>query len=185
MPTTRSRTRKANETHSPAWECESGDLPQDESPSTRPQTPSPHPSTRTPSPASTLSPESSPESKQARNARSTHWKAWQDRFLAAEALKHRPFLEARGKPIKAAWNRLAEEMRVDSGEKGVTIDRTGAACRARFKVIIDGHKVSLIVLFFIYFLTFPRKTRPGRCRRQERTKKLMSTLWYVYNNMEY
>jgi hypothetical protein len=100
------------------------------------------------------SPSPSPESKQVRNARNPKWAPWQDRFLAAEALKHRPFLEARGAPIQAAWDSLATSMGEDSAREGTVITRTGSACRARFKVLMDafdvcGVSLSLFVLLLI------------------------------------
>lgn len=80
-------------------------------------------------------------SKQVKNARRPHWQPWQDRFLAEEALAHKPFLEPKGAPIQVVWDALAAKMLEDSAKKGTAIDRTGAACRARFKVIMDGHQV--------------------------------------------
>ena len=142
MPTTRSKTRRSAKEPSPAWQCESGELPKEPTP---PASPSLEPAqTETSTPPLSI-PEPSPEpaetSRQARNASNSRWLPWQDRFLASEAVRLCPFLEARGTPIQEAWDRLAEEMRRDSGQKGTVIDRTGSACRARFKLIIEAHKV--------------------------------------------
>ena len=73
---------------------------------------------------------------------STRWLPWQDRYLAQEVLKHRPFAAGRGNE-GSAWVTLAEELRKDSGRQGLqsVIDRTGEACRARMKLLLQAHQV--------------------------------------------
>lgn len=83
--------------------------------------------------------------KQTRNARQPNWKAWQDRFLIAETLELQPFKETRGAPIRQAWDRLASRMEHDSTKKGQAIVRTGPACRARFRLLMDAHQVSRLI----------------------------------------
>ncbi|KIJ51636.1 hypothetical protein M422DRAFT_243937 [Sphaerobolus stellatus SS14] len=144
MPTTRSQAN--NQSHdrpqkSPSWDCENGSLPKD-------------------TPSAVMSCSASPEqsivaslesgedgsgeeveegSKQVKNARSPPWLPWQDRFLAAEVLKHQPFL-ATHRDTQQAWKNLAQELENDSKKKGTAICRTGPACSARFKKILAAHK---------------------------------------------
>ena len=72
---------------------------------------------------------------------------WQDRFLAQEVYKHRPFEAGRGKE-REAWDFMAEELRKDSSKQGPksVISRNGEACRARMTRLIEAHKVSLPLL---------------------------------------
>ena len=75
------------------------------------------------------------------------WLPWQDRFLAQEVYKHRPFEAGRGKE-REAWDFMAEELRKDSSKQGPksVISRNGEACRARMTRLIEAHKVSLPLL---------------------------------------
>lgn len=75
---------------------------------------------------------------------SPRWLPWEDRFLAQEVYKHRPFAAGHGKE-GVAWEVLAEELRKDSEKQGPrsTISRTGEACRARMKLLIAAHRVCL------------------------------------------
>ncbi|KAF6742219.1 hypothetical protein DFP72DRAFT_1179447 [Ephemerocybe angulata] len=118
-------------------------------PSPVPSEQEPEPTARSSSIASSddahTSPSRSPSpdrvSKQVKNARQPNWRAWQDRALIEEALSLKPFLESKGAPIQEAWDTLADTMHRHTAQNGGTsIDRTGAACRARFKVIMDAHK---------------------------------------------
>lgn len=70
------------------------------------------------------------------------WLPWQDRFLAQETYKHRPFEAGRGKEGDA-WGCLAEELKNDSRKQGAKsmIDRTGEACRARMYRLLAAHRV--------------------------------------------
>ncbi|KIJ24057.1 hypothetical protein M422DRAFT_275258, partial [Sphaerobolus stellatus SS14] len=76
---------------------------------------------------------------QSKNASSPRWLPWQDRFLAAEVIKLRPFLENRRDTLQA-WEQLADTLHKDSRRTGTMIDRTGPACRQRFKKILQAHK---------------------------------------------
>jgi hypothetical protein len=150
MPTTRSKACQNAKEPYPAWECEAGDLPNEPTPIDPSPTPfietehSTTPTTPTPSSEPATTPEGTP--RQVKNARNARWQPWQDRFLALEAIKHRPFLEARKNATQEAWDRMAEEMCRDSSQKGTVIDCTGSACRARFKLIIEAHMASTIYL---------------------------------------
>ena len=75
------------------------------------------------------------------------WLPWQDRFLAQEVYKHRPFEAGRGKE-REAWEILAEELKKDSTNQGPksVICRNGEACRARMTRLIEAHRVSLLYL---------------------------------------
>ncbi|KIJ23156.1 hypothetical protein M422DRAFT_276327 [Sphaerobolus stellatus SS14] len=71
---------------SPPWDCEDGPLPSANAGSASPDSEEIDHS-------STSDPEES--GKQATNARSPYWQPWEDRFLASEVEKHRPFLASR------------------------------------------------------------------------------------------
>ncbi|KAJ7725538.1 hypothetical protein B0H16DRAFT_1736055 [Mycena metata] len=77
---------------------------------------------------------------QSQNARSPPWLPWHDRALITEAEKHRPFNAARGDASRNAWETLAVELLKSSTLNGTPINRTGAACRARFQKLVKAHK---------------------------------------------
>ncbi|KAJ7041322.1 hypothetical protein C8F04DRAFT_1230408 [Mycena alexandri] len=77
---------------------------------------------------------------QSQNACSPPWLPWHDRALIMEAEKHRPFNAARGDASKNAWDTLAVELLKSSTLNGALINRTGAACRARFQKLVKAHK---------------------------------------------
>ncbi|KIJ48870.1 hypothetical protein M422DRAFT_247235 [Sphaerobolus stellatus SS14] len=81
--------------------------------------------------------------RQARNAKNPHWQPWQDRFLAKVVFTYRPFLVDR-REVAAAWDELAQRLLEDSRSQGPrsVIDRTGGACRTRFKRLIRTHKIN-------------------------------------------
>ena len=86
--------------------------------------------------------------------RGPRWLPWQDRYLAQEVYRHRPFAAGRGKDGDA-WNKLAQELKQDSEKQGPksVIARTGEACKARMKRILDAHRVSsLLSCLYIFFL---------------------------------
>ncbi|KAF8954131.1 hypothetical protein BDZ97DRAFT_1928712 [Flammula alnicola] len=126
---------------SPKWQCETGSLPEDEDEVPSPVQPETQQWNTEPSEADEQPPaDSALHLKQAKNARSPLWLPWQDRFLASEALKLRPFLEPRGKPAQDAWDHLAQCLFEDSITLGSAIQRSGPACRARFKKLLEAHK---------------------------------------------
>ncbi|KIJ31629.1 hypothetical protein M422DRAFT_266657 [Sphaerobolus stellatus SS14] len=145
MVSTRSKSRRElplQARKSPSWDCETGPLPLNEDPTESdvvhaesPKSPSP--------PCLFDSSESINEvqavGRQSTNAQSPRWLPWQDRFLASEVLKHKPFQEPR-RDTQKAWKNLADELRKDSRSVGTEIGRTGSACRARFYKILDGHR---------------------------------------------
>ena len=77
------------------------------------------------------------------------WLPWQDRFLAQEVYRHRPFTAGRGKDGEA-WAQLAEELKKDSERQGPksVIARTGEACKARMKRILDAHRVNSFLSYY-------------------------------------
>ncbi|KAJ7849026.1 hypothetical protein B0H13DRAFT_2361530 [Mycena leptocephala] len=77
---------------------------------------------------------------QSQNARNPPWLAWQDRSLVQEVYRLRPFNAPRGDAAKNAWDTLAVELLKNSNANGSAINRTGAACRARFQKLVKGHK---------------------------------------------
>ncbi|KAJ6568690.1 hypothetical protein B0H19DRAFT_1349307 [Mycena capillaripes] len=77
---------------------------------------------------------------QSQNARSPPWLAWQDRSLIQEVDRLRPFNAPRGDAAKNAWDTLAVELRKNRNANGSVINRTGAACRARFQKLVKAHK---------------------------------------------
>ncbi|KIJ36838.1 hypothetical protein M422DRAFT_260703 [Sphaerobolus stellatus SS14] len=81
--------------------------------------------------------------REARNAKKTHWQPWQDRFLTKVVLTYRPFLVDHCE-VAAAWDGLAQRLLEDSRSQGPrsVIDRTGGACRARFKRLIRTQKIN-------------------------------------------
>ena len=123
MPTTRSKTCHSAKEPYPAWQCDSGELPKEPTP---PASPSLEPAQTETSTTLLSIPEPAEISRLARNASNSCWLPWQDQFLASKAIRLHPFLEARGTPIQEAWDRLAEEMHQDSGQKGTVIDCTGS-----------------------------------------------------------
>ncbi|KIJ30244.1 hypothetical protein M422DRAFT_268295 [Sphaerobolus stellatus SS14] len=143
MPTTRHQARisAAKEAReSPTWDCENGSLESGtESGSASEIRHSPVNSSPTQSPEPP--PSVFPEDKQLKNAKNPNWQPWQDRYLAAEVLKHRPFLQPRSATYEA-WERLAAELAADSKKSGPfrEINRSGAACRARFTKILKAHQ---------------------------------------------
>ncbi|KAJ6454240.1 hypothetical protein C8R47DRAFT_1228742 [Mycena vitilis] len=78
-------------------------------------------------------------STQSHNARSGRWIPWQDRLLIQEVEQHRPFEAERGDPTKDAWASLAVKLLQDSTTNGTPVDRTGAACLARFQKLLKAH----------------------------------------------
>ncbi|KIJ40479.1 hypothetical protein M422DRAFT_256740 [Sphaerobolus stellatus SS14] len=128
MPiTTRSQAKQLEDrrSESPAWDCETQSLPEND--------PDGPPCA---SPVDATSAESPAINSHTQNAKSPKWLPWQDRFLAREVFAHRPFLAGQHK-ISAAWDTLAAKMKEDSGDE---IERTGSACRTRFKLLIKHQK---------------------------------------------
>ncbi|KIJ33505.1 hypothetical protein M422DRAFT_264435 [Sphaerobolus stellatus SS14] len=145
MPLTRNQARaqqgSARQT-SPTWECENGTLPDNDS---RPSSPSPTDDVSHESGSDSERSEafagSEVENSKIRNAKSPNWLPWQDRFLVREVFKHRPFLKSRPEVV-SMWNFVARKLKEDSKHDGSVIDRTGPACRRRFKRLIHAHRKS-------------------------------------------
>jgi hypothetical protein len=78
--------------------------------------------------------------QQSANAKTGHWKPYQDRALAKEVEAARPFEAERGR-VGAAWAEIGKTL---EGVHGVK--RTGEACKNRFAIILDKHRVCLISL---------------------------------------
>lgn len=97
-----------------------------------------------PSPAQDSSQDNSSATTARPRTGASRWLPWQDRFLAQEVYKLRPFSAGKGKEGEA-WDNLAEDLRKDSERQGQKslISRTGMACRARMKKLLDVHRVSL------------------------------------------
>ncbi|KIJ46689.1 hypothetical protein M422DRAFT_29193 [Sphaerobolus stellatus SS14] len=136
-------TRVEQARESPEWQCEDSSLPSGdvgEEEVTQHSTPSRLSSSESRSVSERFE-SIQLETKQSQNARSPRWQPWQDRFLAAEVLKLRPFLEPRSL-AQEAWDKLAEEMRIDSLKmgSGSEVKRTGSACRARFTKLLEAHR---------------------------------------------
>ncbi|KIJ37542.1 hypothetical protein M422DRAFT_259898 [Sphaerobolus stellatus SS14] len=121
MPVTRSQSqpKPANpHAESVKWAVENGPLPKSDLETSSSASPA----------NNTLSAleeavEPSTTGKQARNAKNPHW----------------PFLAKSCKPT-AVWDALTVKMLEDSTRQGSVINCTGAACRARFKRLVKGHK---------------------------------------------
>nr|GAT50471.1 predicted protein [Mycena chlorophos] len=79
---------------------------------------------------------------QANNARTGRWLSWEDRALARMVEKHRPFNAGRGPDLERAWDELAVKLESDSRQdpKSNVIQRSGAACKARFLKLLKHHK---------------------------------------------
>ncbi|KAJ6550784.1 hypothetical protein DFH09DRAFT_1366569 [Mycena vulgaris] len=106
--------------------------------------PSPPPSATTPNESNSHEsddplPSTVVNTMQSRNARSARWMPWQDRLLIQEVEKRRPFTAARGDATRDAWAALAVELLKDSMMNGTAVDRTGAACLARFQKLLKAH----------------------------------------------
>ncbi|KIJ42813.1 hypothetical protein M422DRAFT_253902 [Sphaerobolus stellatus SS14] len=96
---------------SPSWDCEDGSLPSANTSSASPDSSISesidNPDSEEINHSSTSAPEES--GRQSTDARSPYWQPWEDRFLASEEEKHRPFLASRHDEQKA-WDDLAEAM---------------------------------------------------------------------------
>jgi hypothetical protein len=132
---------------SPAWDCETGSLPTESEEPTLANSRSSDEhaiqSSQLPVADDTALEDSTATVRQRGNAKHAHWQPWQDRFLVLEAFKLQPFGEESGKEVDAAWDHLAVVMLEDSQRVGnrSIIDRTGAACKARFRKLVETHKV--------------------------------------------
>ncbi|KIJ43671.1 hypothetical protein M422DRAFT_252912 [Sphaerobolus stellatus SS14] len=82
--------------------------------------------------------ESAGNNKHVQNAKSPHWQAWQDRYLAKEVFAERPFLVGH-RGAASAWDALAAKLLEDIMRDESVIDRTGAACRGRFRRLVKAH----------------------------------------------
>jgi hypothetical protein len=111
---------------------------------------------------------------QSQNARSPPWLPWHDRSLIQTAERLRPFNAPRGDATKNAWDDFAVELLKDSTTNGTQINRTGAACRARFQKLLKAHKVSSLNSDMGTALTIPRRTRRDPSRKPAPMKKLTS-----------
>jgi hypothetical protein len=142
---------------SPAWTVDSeGNLP-----------------SRTPSPTALVTSESEDEvdeleddpsasqlvSQAAINARRPRWKPFQDRMLAEVVEEYRPFELTGRDEARNAWQRISVKLFERSMANGATpdniINRTGESCRARFKTLLDKHRVSFsthVALFHSHLL---------------------------------
>ena len=159
MKTKKGRKKKVNTRKvSPAWKCETGSLPMEsEEPTLADGRSSDEHDIQVDTTSSqplvtndTASQDSTATVRQHGNAKHAHWQPWQDRFLASEAFRLQPFGEESGKEVDAAWDRLAVLMLEDSqriGDRSI-IDWTGAACKARFRKLVETHKVSPSLRFF-------------------------------------
>ena len=102
-----------------------------------------------------LEPEPVEVSSQARNARSAHWMAWQDRRLVTEVNEVRPFLEHPGKDTSAAWEKVSQHLletttkEHNKDKSQLILDRSGSACRSRFKKLFQLHKVCIYMLSLV------------------------------------
>ncbi|KAJ6557785.1 hypothetical protein B0H19DRAFT_1261383 [Mycena capillaripes] len=83
----------------------------------------------------------SPDHTQAQNARSPLWQPWQDRLLITQVDADRPFEQPR-RSRRAAWGATADSMASASAQQGPNsyFTRSGEACRARFKFLINKYK---------------------------------------------
>jgi hypothetical protein len=148
---------------SPAWDCEDSSLPEG---SQDPHTPpAAHNASLSQAPSGSSSQQHQDSAlqsqqpisdlRQSQNAKGAPWKPWQDRFLASEVDKLRPFLQPAGPLRKAAWNELAKVLLEDSKALGPEsmIDRTGEACRSRFARLLDAQKVRQHLVFMRALLT--------------------------------
>ncbi|KAJ7865315.1 hypothetical protein B0H14DRAFT_2573955 [Mycena olivaceomarginata] len=84
-------------------------------------------------------------SQQVLNARSGHWKPWQDRLLVFQTHADRPFLHHR-RSRGEAWGELASSLHLASARSGgpnSCITRSGEACRVRFNLLRKKYKVYL------------------------------------------
>ncbi|KAJ7159804.1 hypothetical protein C8R43DRAFT_1124173 [Mycena crocata] len=153
-------TKPKSKQPSPDWDIQPGDFSESATPKcdTPTGTTEKDPSPFVPSPSTSPSRAPTPDSPthavnelgaddpvsarhevQASNARSPRWLAWQDRLLIQEAERHRPFNAPRGDASRQAWESLAVQLLKDSSTNGSPVNRTGAACRARFQKLIKAH----------------------------------------------
>jgi hypothetical protein len=171
-------TGRAQRSPSPDWEINSQDFAGSPSREDSAGPPEKEQSPFVPSHASSPSHPSPPQSRdpeepdsddaitqvmrntQAQNARSPPWLAWQDRALFQEAERLRPFNAARGDAARNAWDALAVELLKNSSAIGSAINRTGAACRARFQKLVKAHKVLERPFHCIAHALSLRKGRP-------------------------
>ena len=185
----KSNTRKV----SPAWECETGSLPTESEEPTLANSRSSDEhaiqvdttSSQLPVADDTASEDSTATVRQHGNAKHAHWQPWQDRFLALEAFKLQPFGEESGKEVDVAWDRLAVVMLEDSQHVGnrSIIDRTGPACKARFRKLVETHKVRNFCLCCTSFAnpnSLDRETSPSPCKRQVQMRISTSLLRYAF-----
>ena len=108
---------------------------------------SPDPRDSSPAPES----EDDAISTQASNARGKRWLPWQDRYLVKEVDETRPFLQPSSESTQA-WDELARNLQKNSRKDGEQseIQRTGNACRTRFKYIMKHHRVRGLLIFSLY-----------------------------------
>jgi hypothetical protein len=92
--------------------------------------------------------EEAPNLVQAQNAWSPRWLPWHDRLLIQVVERVRPFNAARGDATRTAWDDTAVEVLNDSTTNGTPVNRTGAACRARFQKLLKAHNVRVFVFLF-------------------------------------
>jgi hypothetical protein len=71
------------------------------------------------------------------------WQPWQDRALTTAALELRTWEAAHGS-TDAMWNKVSEALNTTSGGK---IDRSGNACKERFRKVLKAHRVSELLSF--------------------------------------
>ncbi|THU89561.1 hypothetical protein K435DRAFT_802630 [Dendrothele bispora CBS 962.96] len=133
---------------SPGWECEEGDLPEEDPvqlEGTQEVAEEPGdegedlPDNEE---HDTLSSDTHPtDTVQSRNARAPKWRPWQDRYLVKMVDQLRPF-EANRHEANEAWDNLAFELLEESTEKDENnpVDRTGTACRSRFFLLVKFHE---------------------------------------------
>ena len=123
---------------SPGWDCESGELPEG-TPTTADETPTP------PSADETKDTQVTPEvNTQSTNARSGNWLPWQDCMLAQIINEIWPFNEPHGLPTHEAWDTVSQQLLAVTSLT-TPVRRTGEACKARFKKLINWHQVCKLV----------------------------------------
>ena len=80
---------------------------------------------------------------QSQRARSPRWQPWQDRYLIEEVYNLRPFEASRGSASSHAWQTLSRQLFDKTTRIGPhsIVDRSGEACRSRFRVLMKAQRV--------------------------------------------